>query len=122
MKDFRGTYSEYKDEKEKNEKNKPTPNPSFAQQSRIPSGLKEGKSTSDEVDEKKRLSYMEKRELDQLTKDIQLLEKKRDEINRIFDRADIPYDDIRLLSEELGGIIRQLEQKEYRWFELSARE
>jgi len=44
---------------------------------------------------------MEKRELDQLTKDIQLLEKKRDEINRIFNRADIPYDDIRLLSEEL---------------------
>jgi len=65
---------------------------------------------------------MEKRELDQLTKDIQLLEKKRDEINRIFNRADIPYDDIRLLSEELGGIIRQLEQKEYRRFELSARE
>jgi hypothetical protein len=44
---------------------------------------------------------MEKRELEQLTKDIQTLEKNRDDINRIFDRKDIPYDDIRLLSEEL---------------------
>jgi len=65
---------------------------------------------------------MEKRELDLLTKDIIELEKKKDEINRIFDKKDIPYDDIRLLSEELGLIIRQLEQKEYRWFELSSRE
>jgi len=60
--------------------------------------------------------------LDLLTKDIIELEKKKDEINRIFDKKDIPYDDIRLLSEELGLIIRQLEQKEYRWFELSSRE
>ena len=44
---------------------------------------------------------MEKRELDQLTKDIHELEKKRDEINCIFHRTDVPYDDIRLLSEEL---------------------
>ena len=72
--------------------------------------------------EKKKLSYMEKRELDLLTKDIVELEKKKDEINRIFDNKDIPYDDIRLLSEELGLIIRQLEQKEYRWLELSSRE
>lgn len=72
--------------------------------------------------EKKKLSYMEKRELDLLTKDIIELEKKKDEINRIFDNKDIPYDDIRLLSEELGLIIRKLEQKEYRWFELSSRE
>lgn len=72
--------------------------------------------------EKKKLSYMEKRELDLLTKDIIELEKKKDEISRIFDKKDIPYDDIRLLSEELGLIIRQLEQKEYRWFELSSRE
>jgi len=44
---------------------------------------------------------MEKRELDQLIKDIHVLEKKRDEINRLFERSDIPYDDIRTLSEEL---------------------
>jgi hypothetical protein len=44
---------------------------------------------------------MEKRELDQLAKDIQNLEKERDEINSIFNHKDIPYDDIRTLSEAL---------------------
>ena len=78
--------------------------------------------TKSEVLTKKKLSYMEKRELDQLTKDIQILERNRDEINRIFDRKDIPYDDIRLLSEELWNVLRQLEQKEYRRLELSERE
>ena len=62
---------------------------------------------------------MEKRELDQLTKDIVALEKERDEINRIFDQKDVPYDDIALLSESLGDILRELEQKESRWFELN---
>ena len=65
---------------------------------------------------------MEKRELDQLTKDIIALEKERDEINRIFDQKDVAYDDIKTLSEALWVILRQLEQKEYRWFELSSRE
>jgi ATP-binding cassette subfamily F protein uup len=77
---------------------------------------------TDSAETKKKLSYMEKRELDILAKEIHELENQRDEINRIFQRTDIAYDDIRLLSEELGKIVRQLEQKEYRWFELSARE
>jgi hypothetical protein len=44
---------------------------------------------------------MEKRELDQLTKDIISLEKERDEINRIFQQTDVAYDDIKDLSETL---------------------
>lgn len=68
------------------------------------------------------MSYAEKRELDQLTKDIHILEKERDEINAIFTQKDVAYDDIKALSDAIGIILRQLEQKEYRWFELSARE
>jgi hypothetical protein len=44
---------------------------------------------------------MEKRELDQLTKNILALEKERDEINRIFDQKDVAYDDIKELSHSL---------------------
>ena len=114
VKDFRWTYSEYKNamELEKNKTDNQRKNEKSVESSiKIETNL-----------QKKKLSYMEKRELDLLTKDIIDLEKKKDEINRIFDNKDIPYDDIRLLSEELGLIIRQLEQKEYRWFELSSRE
>ncbi len=113
VKDFWWTYSEYK----------------LAVESwklKVESWKKEKDNISDTEQEqdssKKKLSYMEKRELDQLTKDIIALEKERDEINRIFDQKDVPYDDIKVLSEALWVILRQLEQKEYRWFELSSRE
>ncbi len=114
VKDFWWTYWEYKLSAE-SEKNKIS-DKSFSNNRQDESDLNSVVST------KKKLSYIEKRELDQLTKDIQILEKNRDDINRIFDRKDIPYDDIRLLSEELWNVLRQLEQKEYRWFELSERE
>ena len=113
--DFWGTYSELK-EQEAMEKLK---NWKMEKWSSNKEQLEEMNMSSET---KKKLSYMEKRELDILAKEIHDLEKKRDEINRIFERADIPYDDIKLLSEELWIINRQLEQKEYRWFELSARE
>lgn len=112
--DFWWTYREYKLSAE-NEKNKSTAK-SFSKKEQDVVCIES------EIITKKKLSYMEKRELDQLTKDIQKLEKNRDEINHIFDRKDIPYDDIRLLSEELWNILRQLEQKEYRRLELSERD
>ncbi|MCF7834914.1 ABC-F family ATP-binding cassette domain-containing protein [Candidatus Gracilibacteria bacterium] len=118
--DFWGTYSEYKSlpESEKKNRNKS----SVSLHSTAPLQISQEQEQSQNIDGKKKLSYMEKRELDQLIKDIEKLEKERDEINRIFDHKDIPYDDIRVLSEELGVILRKLEQKEYRWFELSERQ
>jgi len=61
---------------------------------------------------------MEKRELDTLMKDLLKLEDRKDEINVLLNNKDMHYDDIKKLSEELGKIIRLVEQKEYRWFEL----
>lgn len=113
--DFWWTYSEYKDRKEwEKGKNKTTASPSL--------DIEDPSPQEDEDPSKKKLSYLEKRELDQLTKDIIVLEKERDEISRIFDQKDVAYDDIKTLSDALWVILRQLEQKEYRWFELSARE
>ncbi|MCX6824286.1 MAG: ABC-F family ATP-binding cassette domain-containing protein [candidate division SR1 bacterium] len=113
VKDFRGTYSEYKNLGESDK---------LTLENSRKSKVEQHMDVSDEDSDKKKLSYMEKRELDQLTKDIVALEKERDEISRIFDQTDVAYDDIKALSESLGIILRQLEQKEYRWFELSARE
>ncbi len=113
VKDFRWTYSEYKNLTE-SEKLQVENQKKWKEQENI--------QINNNIDSNKKLSYMEKRELDQLTKDIIALEKERDEINRIFDQKDVPYDDIKVLSEALWVILRQLEQKEYRRFELSSRE
>ena len=122
VKDFWGTYNEYKlaVESWKSQTNPPS-FPLSASEDFASLALSRGSSVVD-VEGKQKLSYMEKRELDQLSKDIVLLEKERDEINRIFDQPDVSYDDVKALSEALWIILRQLEQKEYRWFELSSRE
>jgi hypothetical protein len=44
---------------------------------------------------------MEKRELQQLGDDIQRLEKRKEEINLIFNDSNIPFDEIQKLSNEL---------------------
>lgn len=69
----------------------------------------------------KKLSYNEKREFDALAQDIETLESRKDEVNRLFNQKDLSYDEITFLSEELGDILKQLEQKEYRRLELSER-
>ncbi len=120
VKDFWWTYWQYKNLTESKKKNNKKSLVSLNSSAPLQRSLEQEQSENSEW--KKKLSYMEKRELEQLTKDIQILEKERDHINRIFDRKDIPYDDIKILSEELWVVLRKLEQKEYRWFELSERE
>ena len=109
VKDYWGTYREYKKDKDaRDDKAKKTKK-------------KEEVDASWQTETKKKLSYMEKRELDQLMKDILRLEERKDEINVLINNTSTSYADIRTLSEEMWRILRQLEQKEYRWFELSDR-
>jgi hypothetical protein len=56
-----------------------------------------------------------------LAQDIETLESRKDEVNRLFNQKDLSYDEITFLSEELGDILKQLQQKEYRRLELSER-
>ena len=54
---------------------------------------------------------MEKRELEQLWKDIEKLEKRKDEINRLFDDKDLPFDEIKkIIREHFEKIKRQQEK------------
>ena len=109
--DFRGTYSEWKLQQEEQEKKKKA-DPEIAQpSSSYPAGDIEKPAPS-------KLSYNEARELEQLIKDLETLEEEKNDINRIFENKDLSYDDIALLSEHLGQIMKQIEQKEARRFEL----
>jgi hypothetical protein len=101
VKDFRGTYQDYKTAEllKGNIDNKSLrPSDTSLYQGRQ---IELQNQISGEDSNNKKLSYMEKRELDQLTKDIAVLEKERDEISRIFDQKDVAYDDIKELSVAL---------------------
>ena len=115
VKDFRGTYSEYK-----NKPALPAIDKKQINQTKITKEMHDAEEITD-VPEKKKLSYMENRELDQLGKDIEKLEKRKEAINLIFQDTNTPFDEIKKLSIEMADIVKQLENKEYRWFELIER-
>lgn len=108
--DFRGTYSEWKNDQD-NKKDKKSDSEKVQSLTQI-------STSSDQETKKQKLSYQEERELSQLIKDLEALEEEKSQINRIFDNKNLPYDEIALLSEHLGTILKQIEQKEARRFEL----
>ena len=57
--------------------------------------------TSESSTSIKKLSYAENIELQQLIKELEELEDEKQQISRIFDNKDLPYDEITLLSEHL---------------------
>ena len=103
IKDFPGNYSDYKESlaQRKNEK-KNTPEKKTATKEKTVS-----------------LSYKEKQELQSLEKEIKDLEHKKKLLEDGFAQGQIPEDKIYIAGEHLKVIIRELEEKEMRWLELS---
>ncbi len=65
------------------------------------------------------LSQPEKREFNKLEKEIKNLEKRKQEIEKLFLNNEIPQEDIEKESVKLQEIIDELEIKEDRWLEIS---
>lgn len=71
------------------------------------------------VKEKRKLSYNEQREFDNLQKEIKTLEKERAEITEKLGDGSLPYDELEKLSARIGAINETIDEKEMRWLELS---
>ncbi|HVY75081.1 MAG TPA: ABC-F family ATP-binding cassette domain-containing protein [Puia sp.] len=69
--------------------------------------------------EKQRLSYKEKREFDQLEKEMEALNREKDEILVQLKKAAQPYEEIDRLSRRFSEITEELNIREFRWLELS---
>jgi ATP-binding cassette subfamily F protein uup len=76
------------------------------------------KSTKEAPTERK-LTYMERKELGKLEKQIEKLENKKKEIMELFNNPNLEAKEIEKLSIELGDIGKELEAKEERWMELA---
>lgn len=110
IKDFPGNYSEYqeyaklKDKEakiEKSEKEEPV-----------------GKQKND-ADKPKKLSFKEKREVEQLEVDIDRLGSLKQEIEQQLSSGTLDADKLTELSEQHGKVTEELDEKEMRWLELS---
>lgn len=67
------------------------------------------------------LSFQEQKEFQKIEREIKDLEAKKKEIEKMFSDGLVPDADISAKANELQSVITELEQKEERWFELSAK-
>ena len=108
IKDFPGNYSDYRDWLEDREKEQRTPDK--REKEPKPKTAKEGT---------RKLSFNEKRELDQLEKDISILEEEKKAIEKAMDSGICSSEDLVIKSQRHGEISVLLDEKEMRWLELS---
>jgi ABC transport system ATP-binding/permease protein len=114
IRDFPGNYTQYRLEQQKPEarniKNEPA-------QQKLDN--KQSASTDTSSAAKKQLSYKEKREFEQLEKEIPELTKEKELVTQKLNNGDTPFDELQKLSVRIGEITQLLDEKEMRWLELS---
>jgi len=111
VRDFPGNYSLYRIEERAKDKKQDTPTPppvAAVQEPAKPAGP-----------QKRKLSFKEKREFEEIEKDMPALEAEKAVIADKMANPGINYDEIQKLSFRITEITRLLEEKEMRWLELS---
>lgn len=113
IKDFPGNYSEYREWKQENDKLKDAEKPKEQQKTKA-SNVEKNRNSN-------KLTFKERKEFEELTKDLDLLNNEKQEIETIFSNGSNTADLDRLAKRynELKSII---DEKEYRWLELSEKE
>ena len=70
-------------------------------------------------DQKKQLSYKEKREFELLEKEIAALTKEKELVTEKLNNGKTPFEELQQCSTRIGEVTRLLDEKELRWLELS---
>ena len=106
VRDFPGNYTDYRDKE-----GVPVARLPAKDKAKLPEAITEKPKT-------RKLSYNEQRDLDQLDKDIPLLEKQKSELQEAMN-TETEYEKLLRISAKIGAIEDELEEKEIRWLELS---
>ena len=110
IQDFPGSYSQYRDWKEQNER----------QQSVEKTTLKEEKKPDGRNQNRtRRLTFKERQEFNQLEQDIASLEAEKQQIETALCGGTTSVEEITQMSKRLPLLTEELEEKEMRWLELS---
>ena len=110
IKDFVGKYSEYREymkEKEDEERAK----------QRVAAPAKPQQRTHDSS--KRKLSYKEQRELEQIEADLATHSAERAELEAELSSGTLPYDRITAISKRIEELVSLIDEKEMRWLELN---
>ncbi|HEY8396813.1 MAG TPA: ABC-F family ATP-binding cassette domain-containing protein, partial [Flavihumibacter sp.] len=111
IRDFPGNYTLYRIwQKEQEQK---------AAQEQVPMAAKKETTAAPAGPTKRKLSYNEKREFEQLEKDIPALEAEKARLSEQMASGNLSFEQLQELAHRVGQITEQLEEKEMRWLELS---
>ena len=108
VKDFIGSYSEYNEYIREYEDRR-------RQEERA---VEKPRPARPEVQRKKKLSYREQRELEQIEKDLEILGNEKKELEAKLAGGTLSYDELQAASARFGELSAILDEKEMRWLEL----
>ena len=114
IRDFPGNYTDYREtiaEEEAEAKEKEQ----AAQAKKVAEAPKQAPSKA----EKRKLSYKEQKEFEQLEKEIAALEEKRKKLIEQLNKSQGSHEELNALSKEVEETGEQIDEKEMRWLELS---
>ena len=116
LKDFPGNYTDYREWKETQEQKAKSEQAEKAKQDNKKTTA-EKRNTSDNT--RRRLSFKEKKELEQLEMEIAVLEEEKKTIETNLCSGTLSIEDLTLQSKRLPEINESLDEKTLRWLELS---
>ena len=120
VKDFVGTYSEYREyikEYEAELRSQARAEEKAAKEKAAKSAAAIA-STTEQPAKKRKLTYKEQKELEQLEKDLESLAEEKAELEEKLNSGTLPYEELQKTSERIGQIMELTDEKEFRLLEL----
>jgi len=115
VKDFPGNYTIYKNKKEEEKELKEKAGKEKKKQ--VPAAAQPPK--SDKSEKKRKLTYKERQEIQQLEKEMELLNTEKSAIETALSSGTLSNEELVAQSNRIAEIMRTLDEKETRWLELS---
>lgn len=122
VKDFVGSYSEYREyikEYEAEQRSQARAQEKAEKEKAAKEAAKTGACQAEAPAKKKKLTYKEQKELEQIEKDLEALALEKEELESQLGSGDLPFDRLQAASERIGLIMAQTDEKEMRWLELT---
>ena len=122
VKDFIGSYSEYRafiKEYEAQQKAQVTSRKADSDSRKAREASTPAVRASGNSPGKRKLTYKEQRELEQLEKDLESLNAEKSDLETALNSGTLPYEKLQEASSRIGEIIALIDEKESRWLELS---
>ncbi|NCX96395.1 MAG: ABC transporter ATP-binding protein [Chitinophagia bacterium] len=108
--DFPGNYSHYRIAQKAKENQKPAPQPTITTTTQT---------AGTAPAEKRKLTFKEKKEFEQLEAQIAQLEAEKETLTQQLSNGSLPYENLQSAGNRIASLTAEIEQKELRWLELS---